>query len=498
MKKTNTKTVTLALFVATFLTAIEGTIVSTAMPTIVSDLQGIELMNWVFAIYLLTSAVTVPIFGKLSDLFGRKVIFVIGTLVFLIGSALCGLSATMEQLILFRALQGIGAGAVMPVTMTIIGDIYPHEQRAKIMGFMGAAWGIAGVIGPLVGGFFVDQLTWHWIFYINVPFGILAIVMVLLSLHEKIEKTKKKIDFVGAITFSIGMLALLFALQKGGETHNWLSPMVLGSLALAIFMIGFFIWIESKVEEPLIPLQLFQHRTISVANGVAFLTSVVLIGITVYIPMWVQGVLGHGATISGLMLAPMSLTWMAGSFIGGRLIVKKGERFTIAFGMVILIFSTLWLMFFTITTPPILFYLLSALIGLGFGTVVTITTLSVQSAVDWSMRGTATASNTFFRTLGQSVGVALLGTYFNSTIAANMKADGNIQIDQLNQLINPELAQELSESARIILREILVTGLHHVFIAMMVIAIGGLLLSFLFPRIKQEEKNKTPLTHKGS
>ncbi|MBS4174444.1 MDR family MFS transporter [Bacillus sp. FJAT-49736] len=491
MQTTNIRSVTIALFVATFLTAIEGTIVSTAMPTIVSDLKGIELMNWVFAIYLLTSAVTVPIFGKLSDLFGRKFIFIMGTIVFLIGSGLCGLSQTMEQLIIFRAIQGIGAGAVLPVTTTIIGDIYPHEKRAKVLGFMGAAWGIAGVIGPLIGGFFVDQLSWHWIFYINVPFGLLSILMVSFSLKETLEKTKKSIDFAGALTFTVGMLALLFALQRGGETHNWASPSIIGIFIVAILFIVLFIFIESKVKEPLIPLALFRIRSISIANAVALLASAVLIGLTVYIPMWVQGVLGHGATISGLMLAPLSITWMIGSFSGGRLLIKYGERVTVAIGTFIILISAIWLTIFTSHTHEIMFYLMSALVGLGFGMVMTITTVAVQSSVDWSLRGTATASNTFFRTLGQSVGVALLGTYFNSIVTTQFtaqKENADVNAANLNKLINPNYGQAVPESAQGPLREVIVTGLHHLFIVMTVIAAIGLLTSLFIPRVRAAVK----------
>jgi EmrB/QacA subfamily drug resistance transporter len=485
MKKTNTKMVTIALFVATFLTAIEGTIVSTAMPTIISDLKGIELMNWVFSIYLLTSAVTVPLFGKLADLFGRKHVFIIGTIVFLIGSALCGLAHTMEQLILFRAIQGIGAGAVMPVTNTIIADIYPHEKRAKMLGLTSLAWGIAGVIGPLVGGFFVDQLSWNWVFYINIPFGIASILMVMSSLHESIEKTKKNIDFWGAVTFSIGMLALLYGLQKAGDTHDWGSPYVLGLFACACIFLAGFIFIETKVEEPIIPLMLFRIKSISVSNLVAMLVSVVLIGLNVYIPMWVQGGLGYNATISGLMLAPMSITWMVGSFWGGKIHLNRGSRFSVALGMIVITASMFWLSLFTLHTPPIMFYLLSALMGIGFGIVVTITIISAQSSVDWSMRGAATASNIFFRNLGQSVGAAVLGTYFNSSITSKLMQQRHVismEPNSLNQLINHTSAERLPAALRTALRSVLEYGLHHLFIIIAVVSLLGFLVSFLFPK----------------
>ncbi|MGG1690665.1 MDR family MFS transporter [Heyndrickxia ginsengihumi] len=493
MKETNVKVVTIALFVATFLTAIEGTIVSTAMPRIVSDLKGIEIMNWVFTIYLLTSAVTVPIFGKLSDIFGRKNIFMIGIITFLIGSTLCGISRSMDMLIICRAIQGIGAGSIMPVTNTIIADIYPHHKRAKMLGFMAAAWGIAGVLGPLIGGFFVDQLSWHWIFFINVPFGLVATIMVIISLKEHMEKRKKKIDILGAITFSIAMLSFLYALQKGGDTNTWSSPLIIGLFILTIIMTGIFLFIESRHEEPMIPLQLFSIRAIALSNLIGFLASAILIGINVYIPMWTQGLLGHGATVSGLMLAPMPVGWTIGSFLGGKIQLNKGTRFAFIVGLILILISECWLSTFTIDTMEWCFYIFSAISGLGFGIAMTISLVCVQSAVDSSHRGAATASNTFFRNLGQSVGSALFGTYFNATISNSLMKKENPQHltrNALNALINPENAHTFSTSARNLLRSVLVSGIHHIFITMATVALIGLLLSFAIPQLKKEKTYK--------
>ncbi|GER68756.1 MFS transporter [Weizmannia acidilactici] len=491
MKETNIKAVTLALFVATFLTAIEGTIVSTAMPRIVSDLKGIEVMNWVFAIYLLTSAVTVPIFGKLADLYGRKKIFVIGTIVFLVGSTLCGLAGTMGQMIFFRAIQGIGAGAIMPVTNTIIADIYPHEKRAKMLGFMGAAWGIAGVIGPLFGGFFVDRLTWHWIFFINLPFGMISVFMVMIFLHEHVEKTENAIDVWGATTFSAGMLAFLYALQKGGDTNDWGNPFLLTLLAASTVLLAMFIWIEIRHPDPLIPLTLFRIRAISISNLVGFLASAVLMGINVYIPMWIQGLQGHGATISGLILAPSPVLWMIGSFVGGRLQLKYGDRFAFLSGMACILASTVWLSLFTLGTKEWSFYAFAALSGFGFGIVMTIALVCVQSAVDWSLRGAATASNTFFRNLGQSVGSAVFGTYFNATVTRLLSEKSNpdhLTKESLNQLINPKSAHLFSDSAREWLRHVLFSSIHYVFIVLAAVSLVSLVLSFAVPKAEEEEK----------
>lgn len=486
MSETTNRTIVMAaMMVATFLAAIEGTVVSTAMPSIISDLHGIHLMTWVFSVYFLLSAVTVPVFGKLADLFGRKKIFIIGTLIFLVGSTLCGLSQSMGQLIAFRVIQGIGAGALLPVTATIVADIYPYEQRAKMMGFISLVWGISGVAGPLVGGFFVDQLTWHWIFFINIPFGILTIIMVALFFKESIEKSKKKIDYLGALTFSTGMFLLLYAFQRGGEQNEWASPTMLIPFTLAVLLLALFSWIETKVKEPIIPLSLFRIRTISVANAVAFFITLVLIGHTVYMPMWIQGVLGYSATISGLIVAPMSVLWTVGSFISGKLLLKKGVKFTTLTGLAALLASVFLLTTLTVSTPLVLLICISALLGIAFGLVMTVTTVTVQSSVNWSLRGVATASNAFYRNLGQTVGAALLGTLFNAKItSAVIQHDHAEQIptEQMSELINPHSAVQVPEGVRTVLREVLVSGIHSIFIAFIAIALVTLLIAMLLPR----------------
>ncbi|MFC4617576.1 MDR family MFS transporter [Camelliibacillus cellulosilyticus] len=485
----------LAMMVSTFLAAIEGTIVSTAMPIITGELQGIKLMNWVFSVFLLLSAVTVPIFGKLSDLFGRKKIFLVGTIVFMVGSGLCGLSQTMEQLIIFRVVQGIGAGALLPVTATIVADIYPYEKRAQMMGYLSLVWGVAGVFGPLVGGFFVDQLTWRWIFYMNVPFGLITIFMVIMFFKEELEIAKKRIDYLGAVTFSIGTFLLLFAFQIGGEKNEWLTPTVGLLIFGALVIIGLFLYIETKVKEPLIPLSLFKIRSISVGNTIGFFMSAVLIGIMVYIPMWVQGVLGYGATVSGLILAPMSVLWTVGSFLSGKMLLKSGVKLTNIVGIALFLITALWLAAVHIATPQTVFYFISALQGIAFGLIMTSTTVTVQSAVGWSERGVATASNTFFRNLGQTIGVALLGTFFNAKIAASLRANGGAkthQEDALNQLLNPQSAAGLSAGTRESLRHVLVGGIHGVFIILFAITVVALALAFALPKKEQiaDHKNR--------
>ncbi|MBP1933792.1 MDR family MFS transporter [Ammoniphilus resinae] len=460
------RNITIALLIATFLSAIEVTIVSTAMPVIVNKLGGMDLISWVFAVYLLTSAVTTPIFGKLSDLFGRKMIFMVGVSLFLLGSALCGFSQTMEQLIWFRALQGIGAGALMPTTFTIIGDIFDYEQRAKVQGLFSAIWGIAGIFGPLVGGFFVDYLTWHWIFFINIPFGLVSMLLLGRSLKESSEKKERIIDYSGALTFTIGMTALLYALLSGGNEIPWNSKAMYFLFGVALVFLALFIRIQLRHPEPMVPLGLFKYRDLAVSNLVSFFMSAILIGLTAYLPLWIQGVLEMGATSSGLTLTPMSLGWPIGAVLSGRLLVRLGARSISLLGTVLVAIGSLALALVTAATANWVLVVIMFFVGLGFGLSFTVFTVVVQSAVGWNMRGAATSSNTFLRILGQTLGIAVLGTVLNQHIGA------------------------YSASGEQVPPDILAGGLHMVFVILAGIAIVSALFTGLIPKHKPQDEKK--------
>ncbi|MFX3634722.1 MAG: MDR family MFS transporter [Candidatus Pristimantibacillus sp.] len=408
----NRRSVTIALFVATFLAAIEGTIVSTAMPSITKDLHGIQQYSWIISIYLLATVITTPIYGKLSDLFGRKKMFIIGAIIFLAGSMLSGLAQSMEQLILFRALQGLGAGALTTIPYTVIGDLYPYEQRAKVQGWMSSIWGIAGISGPLVGGLLVDYISWRAIFYMNLPFGIVAIGLLWTSLKESFEKKKHHIDYAGIITFTIGMFSGLYALSlipnEAGSTPAG-TPTIILFLAISIIFLALFFYIESRSPEPIIPLKLFKIRTISMVNAVSFLLCVINVVTIFYLPLWIQGVYGESATYSGLAMIPLSVAWPLGSILAGNWIAKVGMRRISLIGGLFLITGSVGFMFMTADTSIIMFMIYVFLTGLSFGLSLTSFTIAVTSAVNWELRGAAVASNNFIRTLGQTIGIALFG-----------------------------------------------------------------------------------------
>lgn len=471
-QKTNVAVVTVAIFVATFMTAIEGTIVSTAMPTIVGSLHGVKLMNWIFSIYLLTNAMATPIYGKFSDRIGRKPVFLIGLVVFIIGSMLSGLAQSMPMLILFRAIQGVGAGAIMPVTFTIIADIYPYEKRAKVLGFNGSAWGIASVVAPLLGGFIVDRLSWHWIFFINVPIGIATVLLVLFFFHEEYKPVDQPIDYKGTVWLLLTLLATMYGFQTLSGQNGLM--VFAGCLAFAAVSLWQFIRAEKRAQDPIIDLKLFKNRSFVAANLVAALVSGFVIGFEAYMPMWVQGILGLGASLGGFAITPSSLMWVVGSIIVGRLIVKVAPQKMVRLALILLIVGALVLALVPETTPYWGFLTIAAFLGLGFGVVITTTTVRAQAVVDASEVGTATSFNTLSRTLGQTLMVSIYGVVINMRMAQGVAAHKDVTMDMMNKLISPQTASSLPKDLLPTLQDILYSGLHNIYfftVAIMVLAL---------------------------
>src|SRR6266496_5677142 len=325
--------ITIALMLGMALAALDTTIVGTAMPSIVGKLGGITLYSWVFSIYLLTSTTTVPIYGKLADLYGRKPLFLFGTALFLIGSAASGAAQSMEQLILFRAIQGSGAGAVLPIVLTIIGDIFALEERAKVQGLFSGVWGLSSIVGPALGGVIVDHFSWRWVFYINIPFGLLSAFLLIVFLKENVERKKHSIDYLGSLLLTVGIVALLFALLQGGVTWAWISLPSLGLFTLAIVLLVLFLLQEARAPEPILPLTLFTNRIITISSIGGGILGVVLFGITSYVPLFVQGVRGGTATSAGVTLGPLLVAWPIAATLSGRIVIRYGYRFTAVLGM---------------------------------------------------------------------------------------------------------------------------------------------------------------------
>lgn len=450
-KITNRRMVTLGLLAALFVGALDVTVVSTAMPRIIEDLSGLHLISWVFSIYTLTTCVATPIFGKLADLFGRKIVFAMGLALFVLGSILSGAALSMTALIWFRALQGIGAGALNPVIFTIVGDLYPGEQRGKMQGLFASVWSVAGLVGPLVGGYFVDNVSWRWIFYMNVPVGILSFALVFGFLHESFEKKANQIDYLGVLTFTIGISSLLYALLNGGVRYDWYSTPIIVLFAVTVLFLLVFILVESKAEEPMIPLSLFKNSVMNVSNLSGFLIFAITIGVTVYVPMWIQALLGHSATSSGLTLMPMSLTWALAANIAGKFMYRLGSKAFLVAGSLIVGAGCVWLYFLQMGSPYWYLVGIISVIGFGMGCITTPTIVLVQSAVGWQMRGIATATNSFMRSLGQTVGIAIFGTLFNSIV------------------VNTSLSQQLAH------------GMHAVFVAILLIAVLNFIAVFFLP-----------------
>lgn len=411
--------VLIGTMMAMFLSALDQTIVATAMPRIVKDLNGLEHLSWVFTAYLLASTVIVPIYGKLSDIYGRKYFILGAVLIFLVGSVLSGLSQNMIQLIIFRSIQGLGGGAIFANAFAIIGDLFPPAERGKWQGMFGAVFGLASVVGPALGGWITDNATWRWNFFINVPIGILALITIAILMPKFVPDIKDRaVDYMGSIALTIGLVSLLLGLVWGGNQYPWNSLQIYSLFGLFAASFLVFTYIEKHVQEPVLPLELFKNSIFSVSMIVIFLTGFGMFGAILYIPLFAQTVLRVNATNSGAILTPMMLGLVGASIITGQLISRTG-RYKILASLGLALATVAIFLLSRMNPEASQFSLILKMIGLGTGLGVTfpIFTLVVQNAFDHSKMGVATASTQLFRSIGGTVGTAVLGGVFNSRMA---------------------------------------------------------------------------------
>lgn len=409
----------IALMLTTGLVAIDSTILATAVPSIVADLGGFSQFPWLFSVYLLAQAVSVPLYAKLSDTIGRKPIILIGIGLFLLGSVLCGFAWSMPALIAFRAVQGLGAGAIQPMAVTIAGDIYTVAERAKAQGYLASVWAISSVVGPTLGGVFSEFTSWRWIFFVNVPLCILAGWMLMRTFHEKIERRKHRIDYAGSILLTSGMTLLILAVLEGGTGWAWNSVWSIGSFVLGGLILVAFVLVERRAAEPVLPLWVFSRRLLVTTTLVSLGVGAILIGLTSYVPTYLEGTVHVTPLISGLAVAALTIGWPIAASQSGRFYLRIGFRNTALLGSAIALVGAITLAA-TSVHPSVAFVAISCfIVGLGMGLIATPTLIAAQSSVDWNERGVVTGTNMFARSIGSAVGVAVFGAIANSIIAGS-------------------------------------------------------------------------------
>jgi EmrB/QacA subfamily drug resistance transporter len=468
--------ITAGLMLSLFLASMESTVVSTGMPTIVSQLGGLESYSWVFTAFMLASTTTVPLYGKLSDLFGRRPVFVAAMAIFLIGSALCGLAATMPQLIAFRTVQGIGAGGLLPLVFIIIGDLFSLEQRARLQGLFSGVWGISSIAGPLLGGFIVDQASWQWIFWINIFPGLAATAIVWFAWIDRPrahDAPPRSIDYAGALLLTAGAVALLMSLTDLGA--SWALPTLAGALAL----FGALVWVEHRASDPVLPIGLFRDRMFLVACGHGILAGCAVFGGATFVPLYVQGVLGTSATGAGAALMPMLLAWVFSSILGTRLLLRLGYHTIALAGMVALVIGAFPLMFLDTQTNRLLLMTSLGLMGFGMGFSIPAFLIAVQSTVERSKLGTATSTLQFSRSIGGAFGIGIMGAILSAIVVAHLVAAGLDASTSLNSLID---SPGSDSAVQAMLRDALSAGIRSVFIVGFIASVLGLLVTLLAPR----------------
>jgi EmrB/QacA subfamily drug resistance transporter len=415
----------ISLMLSTSLVALDSTIVATAVPSIVDDLGGFAEFPWLFSVYLLAQAVSVPVYGKLADTFGRKPIMLFGIGLFLLGSILCGLAWSMPALIAFRAVQGLGAGAVQPISITIAGDIYTLAERAKAQGYLASVWAISAVVGPTLGGLFAQYLTWRWIFLVNIPLCALAAWMLIRKFHESVKRVRHQIDYLGSASLTIGCTLIILGLLEGGQAWAWNSPISIGILLTGLLLIVLFVLVQRRAAEPVLPLWVFTRRVLMASAVIALLVGAILLGLTTYIPTFVQTVLGTGPLVAGFALATLTVGWPISAALSGRFYLRLGFRKTALIGSALAVAGTALTTLLGADSSVFAVAGCCFVVGLGMGLVASPTLIAAQSSVGWTERGVVTANNLFFRSIGSAIGVAVFGAIANVTLggAASASAD---------------------------------------------------------------------------
>lgn len=412
-----------ALMVTTGLVAIDSTILATAIPTIVEDIGGFSQFPWLFSIYLLAQAVSVPVYAKLSDVLGRKPIILIGIGLFLLGSILCGLAWSMPALIAFRAVQGLGAGAVQPMAITIAGDIYTVAERAKVQGYLASVWAVSAVVGPTLGGVFSQFLSWRWIFFVNVPLCVLAIILLVRVFHEKVVHRTHKVDYLGATLLTAALSLLILAVLEGGQAWAWDSWQSIAAFTIGGLLLLAFVFAERAAAEPVLPLWVFSRRLLLSTAFIAVGVGAILIGLTSYVPTYLEGSLGTTPIVAGLTLAVLTIGWPISASLSGRLYLRIGFRNTALIGTTFVVSGAVMLAAFALTPMVPMVALSCFVIGLGLGLVSSPSLIAAQASVQWNERGVVTGTNLFARSIGSAVGVAIFGAVANAIFAASGTTD---------------------------------------------------------------------------
>jgi EmrB/QacA subfamily drug resistance transporter len=448
--------VTIGIMMGLFLASIEGTVVGTAMPTIVSELKGLEIYSWVFSIYMLTQTCLTPVYGKLSDIYGRRPIYMIAVVLFLLGSMLSGTANSMVELVIYRGLQGIGAGGLLPLAFTIIGDIFTLQQRAKMQGLFSGVWGVSSLVGPLAGGFIVENSSWRWVFYINLPFGLLAAALIWFGLQEdKAHRAHPTIDFAGVFLLVSGVVSFLLVLLQGPKRaadapilNGWTSPLVIGLGVASVMLLALFIWNEQRVREPIIPPSLFHQKLFSIGSLHGFLSGMAMFGSISFIPLFAQGVLGSNATVAGATLTPALLGWTLSSIIGGRLLLTFGYRKIVITSAAIMCVGAFLMSQIGINTTTGQLLVASTLLGLGMGGGVSAFLISIQTNVTRQQLGAATSTLQFTRSIGGTVGVSIFGTIMSTKLLQGLAQNPSLAnfdpsslLDRLHPVAPELLAQ---------------------------------------------------------